>query len=90
MRLYRGIAVPEASVDATIAATRENGLLVEGRFWSGLVDADLRPRLELLWLSPDLSTELTRPIGEPHGPSDLCLREGAGCPVLRLPPQSDE
>ena len=65
MRLYRGIAVPEASVDATIAATRENGLLVEGRFWSGLVDADLRPRLELLWLSPDLSTELTRPIGEP-------------------------
>jgi hypothetical protein len=61
VRIYRGIAVPEASADATVAAIRENGLLVEGRFWSGLADADLKPRLEQLWQSPDLSTKLTRP-----------------------------
>jgi hypothetical protein len=32
MRLYRGIAVPEARADVTVASIRENGLSVEAIF----------------------------------------------------------
>jgi hypothetical protein len=64
MRLYRGIAVPESSAAVTVDAIREKGLLIEGRFWSGLAVHDLKARLEELWRSPDLSMEFTRPKSE--------------------------
>jgi len=67
MRLYRGIAVPEASADATVDAIRREGLAVEGGFWR-LAVHDLKSRLEGLWESPDLSMKLTRPKGEPELP----------------------
>jgi hypothetical protein len=65
MRLYRGIAVPEASVGPTLAAIRENGLVIEGRFWSGLADVDLKPQLEPVWQITELTTKLTRPKDKP-------------------------
>lgn len=76
MRLYRGMTVPESTADATVAAIRDNGLLVEGRFWSGLAVHDLRGRLDALWDVPDLSLELTRPKGEePLKRICACARE---------------
>lgn len=64
MRLYRGIAVPESFVDATVQAIRDNGLLIGDSLWSGLTDPDLKPRLDALWREPNLSTALTRPGNE--------------------------
>jgi hypothetical protein len=63
MRLYRGIAVPEASVDATVEAILKNGLLADAGRWL-LGDPDLKPRLQQLWMSAVLTTELTRPEDE--------------------------
>lgn len=63
MRMYRGIAVPEATADATVEAILKNGLPVDAGRWT-FDDHDLKPRLQQLWLSPDLTTELTRPNGE--------------------------
>lgn len=64
MRLYRGIAVPEPTVDATVQAIRVNGLPIGDSLWSGLTDPDLKPRLAALWSEPNLSTALTRPVNE--------------------------
>ncbi|QOZ55457.1 hypothetical protein [Bradyrhizobium sp. CCBAU 53338] len=76
MRLYRGIAVPEVTADVTVASIRENGLLVEGRFWSGLAVHDLKGLLDELWEIPDLSMELTRPEREePLSRICACARE---------------
>lgn len=46
MRLYRGIAVWEANALSVVEANRRDGLVIEGRFWSGLNIPDLKPRLE--------------------------------------------
>ena len=51
----------EADVASAMDAIRQEGLVVEGRFWSGLAVPDLKPRLEHLWQSPDLSLDITRP-----------------------------
>jgi hypothetical protein len=64
LRLYRGIAVPESSAGAVTDAIRDDGLVIEGRLYSGLSVHDLKPRLEELWQSPDLSRKLTRPEGD--------------------------
>jgi hypothetical protein len=61
MRLYRGIAVQKAAADFVIDTIRRDGLVVEGRLWSGLAVRDLKPRLEDLWRSPALTMEITRP-----------------------------
>lgn len=61
LRLYRGIAVQEATAESVVGAIRRDGLVVEGRFWSGLAAPDLKPRLERLWELPNLSMEITRP-----------------------------
>ena len=61
LRLDRGIAVQEADVASAMDAIRQEGLVVEGRFWSGLAVPDLKLRLEHLWQSPDLSLDITRP-----------------------------
>lgn len=63
MRLYRGITVPEASADATVEAILKNGLLADAGRWL-LEDPDLKPRLQQLWMSAELTTELTRPKDE--------------------------
>jgi hypothetical protein len=63
MRLYRGITVPEASTDATVEAILKVGLLADAGRWR-LGDSDLKPRLQRLWLTPDLTTDLTRPRDE--------------------------
>src|SRR5215470_15128533 len=60
MRLYRGIAVPEPSADATVDAIRRDGLATDAGFWRMLM-YDIKPQLEDLWRSPTLSTEITRP-----------------------------
>lgn len=60
MRLYRGIAVPESSADATVDAIRRDGLATDAGFWRMLM-YDIKPELEDLWRSPALSTEITRP-----------------------------
>lgn len=60
LRLYRGIAVPEAAAASVMDGILQNGLLVEGRFWSGLAVPDLKPRLDDLWRSQDLTLENTR------------------------------
>jgi hypothetical protein len=61
LRFHRGLAVREADAASVMDAIRQDGLVVEGRFWSGLAVPDLKPRLEHLWRSPDLSLEITRP-----------------------------
>jgi hypothetical protein len=68
MRLYRGIAVQEEAAVSVMEAIRREGLMVEGRFWSGLNVPDLKSRLEDLWQFPDLSLETTRPKDEPLVP----------------------
>jgi hypothetical protein len=68
LRLYRGIAVQEAAADSVIDAIRRDGLIVEGRFWSGLAVRDLKPRLEDLWRSSTLTMEITRPEDLPELP----------------------
>lgn len=65
IRLYRGIAVPEATAGSVMDEIRQNGLPVEGRFWSGLNFHDLKPRLEELWRSPEILLEITRPEDQP-------------------------
>ena len=60
MRLYRGIAVPEWSADATVDAIRRDGLVAGAGFWRMLM-YDIKPQLDDLWRSPDLSTAVTRP-----------------------------
>src|SRR4051794_21659454 len=60
MRLYRGIAVPEVSAEATVDAILNDGLPADaGRRKLG--DPDLKPRLQQLWLTPGLTIDLTRP-----------------------------
>jgi hypothetical protein len=61
LRLHRGIAVPEADAASVMDMIRQDGLVVEGRLWSGLAVPDLKSRLEQLWGSRDLSLKLTRP-----------------------------
>jgi hypothetical protein len=68
MRLYRGLAVPEAAALTVMESIQREGLLVEGRFWSGLSVHDLKPELEELWQYTDLSTEMTRPKAKPALP----------------------
>ena len=60
MRLYRGIAVRESLAPATMEAIRRDGLVVGAGFW-GLKVHDLKPQLEILWRSSDLSIKSTRP-----------------------------
>src|SRR4051812_36463031 len=55
LHLYRGIAVQEAAADLVVEAIRQNGLVIEGRFWSGLAVPDLKPRLKDLWRLPSVS-----------------------------------
>jgi hypothetical protein len=61
LRLHRGIAVTEVAAPSVMDAIRRDGLVVEGRFWSGLAVPDLKPRLKDLWRSEDLTLEITRP-----------------------------
>ncbi|SDD08544.1 hypothetical protein SAMN05216337_1007140 [Bradyrhizobium brasilense] len=75
MRLYRGIAVPESKANEAVAVIEGNGLLVGGRFWSGLAVHDLKMRLEPLWDEPGLSLKLTRPnSAEPLARVCACVR----------------
>jgi hypothetical protein len=68
LRLCRGIAVQEAAADSVMDAIRRDGLVVEGRLWSGLAACDLKPRLEDLWRSSTLTMEITRPEDLPELP----------------------
>jgi hypothetical protein len=68
MRLYRGIAVQEAAAISVVETIKRDGLVVEGRFWSGLAVPDLKPQLENLFRLPDLSLEITRPKDVPVRP----------------------
>jgi hypothetical protein len=67
MRLYRGIAVKNSDAVSVVETIQRDGLATDDRFWSGLVH-DLKPRLEHLWQSADLSTAMTRPKDEPARP----------------------
>jgi hypothetical protein len=74
VRLYRGIAVPEASADATVAAIRCDGLRIDCGFWR-MIGYDIKARLENFWKSSELSTNLTRPKSEEISLICACARE---------------
>jgi hypothetical protein len=68
LRLHRGIAVQESEATSVMDAIRQDGLVVEGRLWSGLSVPDMKPSLEHLWRSQDLSLKVTRPEDPPALP----------------------
>lgn len=76
LRLYRGIAVQEDAAEPVMDAIRRDGLVVEGRFCSGLAVANLKPRLADLWRSSTLTMEMTRPEDLPALPR-ICADRGS-------------